>query len=58
MQRNPLTERKVCYLSVHARERTGAGKASVATQVRVIKSLVAEEVDVNTREEGGTTNNI
>ena len=36
----------------------GAGKASVATQVRLIKSSVAEEVEVNTREEGRTINNI
>merc|ERR1719341_1588546 len=41
-------------LSVHARERLGAGKASVARQVRMIKSSVAEVVEVNTREEGGT----
>ena len=32
----------------------GAGKASVATHVRLIKLSVAEVVDVNTREEGVT----
>ena len=53
MQRTPF-ERKDCYLSVQASERIGAGKASVATQVRLIKSSVAEEVEVNTKEEGGT----
>ena len=36
----------------------GAGKVSVATQVRVIKSSVAEVVEVNTREEGGTGNHV
>ena len=43
-----------CYPSVHARERTGAGKASVAMQVRVTKLSVPEEVEVNTIEDGGT----
>ena len=33
----------------------GAGKASVAMQVRVTKLSVPEEVEVNTIEDGGTT---
>jgi len=53
--KNPhLIERMDCYLSVQASDRMGAGKVSVAMQVRVIKSSVAEVVEVNTREEGGS----
>ena len=52
--KEPYFEIQHCYLSVQARERMGAGKASVATHVRLIKLSVAEVVDVNTREEGVT----
>ena len=52
--KEPPFQRKDCYLSVQASDRMGAGKASVAMQVRVIESSVAEVVEVNTREVGGT----
>ena len=44
---------RISNLSVHARLMLGAGKTPVATQLRMIMSS-SDEVEVNSREDGGT----
>ena len=45
---------RISNLSVHARLMLGAGKTPVATQLRIIMLPSSDDVEVNSREDGGT----
>ena len=45
---------RISNLSVHARLMLGAGKTPVATQLRMIMLPSSDDVEVNSREDGGT----